>query len=238
MRALVAPGCHRAATRERPGSAWLSRSSILGVSSGASDVKPVMLPPGRARLATSPSPTGSDITGTTIGIVRVACWAARACGVAKATMRSTFMRTRSFARLVKRSCLPSADRYSMMNILPLDIAQLAHALQEGIARLAKFGRVERCGGQETDARHFRRLLGVRRKRPRQRRAAKKSDELPPLSFNHLISPREKCRRDGQAERLGSLEVDHELKFGGLLDRQISRLRTHQYQVHLPSGTPV
>jgi hypothetical protein len=39
----------------------------LGTSCGPRKVSPVVFPPGRARLATSPSPTGSPITGTTRG---------------------------------------------------------------------------------------------------------------------------------------------------------------------------
>ena len=35
-------------------------------------MKPVILPPGRARLSTMPAPTGSPTTGNTIGMVRVA----------------------------------------------------------------------------------------------------------------------------------------------------------------------
>jgi hypothetical protein len=36
-------------------------------------MKPVTLPPGRARLSTKPAATGSPMTGNTIGMVRVAC---------------------------------------------------------------------------------------------------------------------------------------------------------------------
>jgi hypothetical protein len=36
-------------------------------------LRPVTFPPGRARLATSPSPTGSAKTVKRIGIVAVAC---------------------------------------------------------------------------------------------------------------------------------------------------------------------
>ena len=39
----------------------------------SNDVKPVMLPPGRARLSTKPAPTGSTTPTNTIGTVRVAC---------------------------------------------------------------------------------------------------------------------------------------------------------------------
>ena len=35
--------------------------------------KPVALPPGRARLATQPPPTGSIVVTNTIGTVRLAC---------------------------------------------------------------------------------------------------------------------------------------------------------------------
>ncbi len=42
---------------------------------------PVTLPPGRARLATKPVPTGSPTLAITIGISRVACFAAVAVGV-------------------------------------------------------------------------------------------------------------------------------------------------------------
>jgi hypothetical protein len=37
-------------------------------------------------------------------------------------------------------------------------------------------------------------------------------------FDHLVGAREERRRDFEAERLRGLEVDHEVKFRGLLDR--------------------
>jgi hypothetical protein len=101
------------ALRETPGSASLSSSTRLGTSSGPRKVNPVIFPPGRARLATSPSPTGSPMTGVTMGTVVVACCAARAAGVFPATMRSTLRRTSSVARVGNRSSFPSAARYSM-----------------------------------------------------------------------------------------------------------------------------
>src|SRR5262245_16409958 len=63
------------------GTSSCSSSSRFGCTSAFSDVTPVMLPPGRARLVTSPIATGSDATSKTIGIVVVAALAASAAGV-------------------------------------------------------------------------------------------------------------------------------------------------------------
>src|SRR6516165_7968889 len=41
-------------------------------------------------------------------------------------------------------------------------------------------------------------------------------------FDHLVGADEKRGWDRESERLGSLEVDNQLEFGGLFDRQISR----------------
>ena len=61
-------------------------------------VVPVMFPPGRLRLETSPCPTGSFGKIMTIGMVLVACFAASAADAAGATITSTLRRTKSSAR--------------------------------------------------------------------------------------------------------------------------------------------
>src|SRR5262252_3873718 len=66
-----------------------SSSSRLGDSSVLRLLKPVRLPPGRARLATRRSPTGSLTLVKTIGIVEVALFAARVGARAMATITST-----------------------------------------------------------------------------------------------------------------------------------------------------
>jgi len=73
----------------------------------------VTLPPGRARLVTSPVATGSITPAMTIGMVAVACFAAWIAGGAYVTMMSTFRRTSSVARPGRRSYLPSAHRDSI-----------------------------------------------------------------------------------------------------------------------------
>src|SRR5215831_12021658 len=70
-----ASGFQRTATRETWETASLRNSSRFPASSDVNLVSPVTLPPGRAKLATSPSPTGSPLT-LTIGTVVVAFLAA------------------------------------------------------------------------------------------------------------------------------------------------------------------
>src|SRR5262249_53095194 len=64
-----------------PGTSSRSRSSRLPARSVDRTDNPVTLLSGRARLATSPLPTGSPATENTIGIVAVACVAATISGV-------------------------------------------------------------------------------------------------------------------------------------------------------------
>src|SRR5205085_3723781 len=75
VRSPRAPGNQRTATRSTPGTACLSSSRRLPTSSAPKLDNPVTLPPGRARLVTSPLPTGSPAPAKTMGIVLVACLA-------------------------------------------------------------------------------------------------------------------------------------------------------------------
>ena len=76
----VPPGSRRSPTRTSLGTASLSISSLLVFSSGDKLESPVTLPPGRARLATRPAPTGSPAFTITMGMVVVALFAANADG--------------------------------------------------------------------------------------------------------------------------------------------------------------
>ena len=67
-----------AAKRVARGSASLSISSRFGFNSMPVYVRPVMFPPGRARLLTNPNRIGSVIARNTIGIDVVAFFAANA----------------------------------------------------------------------------------------------------------------------------------------------------------------
>ena len=41
---------------------------------------------------------------------------------------------------------------------------------------------------------------------------------------HLVRLEQECRGDGEAERVGGLEVDDQLKLGGTFDGQVGRFR--------------
>ena len=101
------PGSHMIPTRESPGTISRRSSSRLPVSSEVKPARPVTFPPGRARLATKPAPTGSALAVTTIGIVRVCRLIAAVASSTDVTIRSTFRRTRSAARSASLSGLAS-----------------------------------------------------------------------------------------------------------------------------------
>src|ERR1700751_5234889 len=58
------------------------------------------------------------------------------------------------------------------------------------------------------------------------------------SFDHLVGDGQHARRNGQTKRPGGLEVDDELELGRLLHRQIGRLGTFQYFVHVAGSTTI
>ena len=95
-----------------------SNSTLFPAVSAARLEKPVMFPPGRARLCTRPEPTGSATAAMTIGMVVVACFAANAHGVKVATITSTGSRASSLASSGNRSVFPSAERTSKAKFCP------------------------------------------------------------------------------------------------------------------------
>ena len=77
-----------------------------------------MFPPGCARLLTNSDSTGSPTSSITMGIVVVACCAARIAARPDAKMTSTLSRTNSPARPGSRSNLLSAHRHSNPMVCP------------------------------------------------------------------------------------------------------------------------
>jgi hypothetical protein len=137
IRARQCPSRHSANTEQvgACASPWLrglTKSAIfeaLGTSSrkisirfaiqspGAYVARPVMLPPGRDRLCTRPSATGSYTATNTIGMLAVADFRATAvCGLL-AMSRSGLRATSSAAKAGRRSW-EWAKRYSMIRFIP------------------------------------------------------------------------------------------------------------------------
>jgi hypothetical protein len=150
-----APAGRRRPTRESLGIASLSISNLLLFSSGAKPEFPVTLPPGRARVAIKPVPTGSPEVVITMGMKVVAPFAADGGGPPEVTIRSTLSRTRSAASSGRRS---RSLRESVLdgNILSLDPSKLFQLLPERVHE-------DRAAGssaiiQKTYAGNFRRLL--------------------------------------------------------------------------------
>src|SRR5262249_41273575 len=100
------------------GNRLFNRPRRLVWSSSDSDASPVMLPAGRARLLTRPASTGSATTPMTIGMLDVACLAARAAAVASTSMTSTGSRTNSAASSGSRSASLAAERNSRIRLCP------------------------------------------------------------------------------------------------------------------------
>jgi hypothetical protein len=76
----------------------------------SNSVKPVVLPPGRARLATKPAPTGSTTFTNTIGTMRLARCNDATAGLALAKITSGASATNSAAYLRLRSASLAPQR--------------------------------------------------------------------------------------------------------------------------------
>jgi hypothetical protein len=95
---------------------WLAQIG-KGIDSAAEEERPVTLPPGRARLATKPEPTGSFATANTMGMTAVACFTGKTAAP-DVRITSTLSRTNSAAISDMRSLLASAQRYSIVTVRP------------------------------------------------------------------------------------------------------------------------
>jgi hypothetical protein len=91
-------GLNRKPTRTTAGAISLSSSGHLPPNVGSFDMNPVIDPPGRARLATNPLPTGSETLTKMIGIARLSPASAATATVVSATIKSGFCSTTSLAR--------------------------------------------------------------------------------------------------------------------------------------------
>ena len=190
------------------------------------------MPPGLARLATRPLPTGSAAMANTIGMTDVACFAATPA-TPSVTITSTLSRTNSVAISAKCRLCPSAQRYS--------IATLRRSIQPRPCRRRTAAvhwlapEAWSCPGTLWLA--VSRLLSARRDRPR-RHAAVKRDELAPI---HSMTSSAMASSVGGTVRPSILAVwcvDDQLELARLHDGQVCRLRALEDATvrHRPDAT--
>ena len=229
----------------------MSISSLLVLSSVDKLESPVTLPPGRARLATKPEPTGSPTLVITMGMVVVAFFAANAgcrpCDHDQINLETNQVRRKLRQALILLLCKPVLDG----DILSLNPSKLAQLLSKRLHEDRATG--SSAWIQETYAEDFPCLLRVGKRNS-------KNKELPadqrvillfiifflascltPFASFHLITLSARCqhlRRNRQADLLRRLEIDHQLKLRRLLDGQIGRLGSLQDFVHVICDAPV
>ena len=171
-------------TRTAPGCNSCNNPSCFAPSSATTNVTPVTLPPGRLRLATRPSLSGSPPPWKTIGIVVVAALATidERCHPQRSPSPDG-VPDRLRVRAVGRAGPAPSDTRSPHS------GPRRSRLHEGLGGM-RSNSVQAIGkaAKEPDHRH-RGLLRSRRRRPRGRRAAESRDELAPSDEScHLIPP--------------------------------------------------
>src|SRR5262245_31108100 len=164
------------ATRATDGTNSRRSSSCFAVNSPLTLLTPVRLPPGRARLATRPSLTGSSLRRDTMGMLAVAAFAGRAAGVFTA-ITFTRCRTKSAASSGSRSKLILTPAVHDRDVFSFDKASILQAPMECAQAVREC--LRRRAVEEAYGRH-RRLLRARRERPRGNRAAEEGDEVAAL----------------------------------------------------------
>src|SRR4030095_11144987 len=232
------------------GTISLTSSTCLPLIAGERVDKPVMLPSGRARLATKPEATGSLSKPIIIGVMALASLSARVGAGPPVTMTSTGRCASSDASLERRSLLPSANRDSMTRFFPSThpsartpwrSASRRAGLDDGYAAPRKPMRRSFSGccastitatarstttNRIDEARAF--LIGTHQASP--------FSFLP--SLDHFIRPLQHAAWHCETNFVCRLEVDDEFKLRRLLHRQITRFGTFQYLVHVCSRAPI
>ena len=165
------------AARVMPGAISLSNSSHFALRLYSNCMKPVTLPPGRAKLSTKPAPTGSGTTANTIGMTRFPCRAVTPV-TPDASMTSGASATSSAANLRAVSMSPAStgNRCARCGRQSSLVAE-GHPAKPQHAPL--IGVLRRLIYQHPDAADSLRLLRLRREWPRSRSAHKRK-KLAPL----------------------------------------------------------
>src|SRR5262249_24422945 len=161
-------GLTSTATRAAPVTTSRRSSSRFAVNSALKKLIPVRLPPGRLRLATRPSLTGSSPTAKTMGIVVVAALAANGA-VGPPPVVIGDLSANQFSRQLRQPIdLILGPAVFNHHVLALDIAGVFETLVKSAQTIRVH--VRRRGVEEPNYRHCR-LLRPRGERPRGRCAA-------------------------------------------------------------------
>src|SRR3954451_14401824 len=172
-------GSPMTATRVTPGGVRLSSSSRFAPIPNSAVVKPVALPPGRARLSTKPAPTGSGVCTNTMATVRLGRLQGPHDGTAGGDDHVRRERDQLRSVFVDVFGIASAPTGVNPHVAAVYPPQLLQALPEGGDAGQRFDIVRSQTREHADAPHALALLRTRRARPRNCLAAEERDELPP-----------------------------------------------------------
>ena len=173
-----------------PGTACVSSSSRLPTSSESRLDNPVILPPGRARLVTSPLATGSAAEVKTMGRVLVACLAARAVCVPYGHDDINLERNQFGRKSGEPLELPLGISVFDHDVATLDVTEVTQSLKEGLAQVGVSGQVVRQVAYSSD---LGRLLGLGGERRGKKRTGR-DQEFPALDSVHAPPPRKDRRK--------------------------------------------
>ncbi len=157
------------------GASCLNVSRILPNIESSRLVKPVILPPGRAKLSTNPKPTGSICPGSTMGTERESCTSTGTTRPPTVTTTSEFDATRLAALARTRSILSVVQRSSNCTLTPSVQPSSRQLVPQGAHASLEFSVTIGIRHEDADAPHPLALLRPRRKWPR-RCAAHQRDE--------------------------------------------------------------
>ena len=117
----------RIAIRVKRGAICFSSSTHLPAMLNSQAMNPVTLPPGRAKLSTTPAPTGSTPRVNTMGMTRVACSKGDRVEFPPARMTSGARAANSAACLRSSAASELAQRVSMFMLRPIVQPKTARA---------------------------------------------------------------------------------------------------------------
>ena len=147
-------------------------------------VSPVIFPPGRARLETSPVPTGSAAAANTMGIVALAFLAAKTAWLPDGDDDVNFETDQFGCKVRQPFEFPFCISVLNDNVFSFDIAKLAQPLAQCFDPGRKGGR----GGRDQNSYpgNSRRLLRLSYKAKRQNRW--QLEQKSPISFSPSVAP--------------------------------------------------